>query len=772
MSACKISATGVAVALLLSFSMIPVRAQEQRAYAPLRWSGEELAWADSILATLALVDKVGEMTQMAIDVLSVGEPYKLEEPHRLDTDKMRQVLVDLRVGSILNAGGHAYSQEHWRMIQEAIQQMAVREKPSAIPVLYGIDAVHGTNYTSGATLFPQQLGQASTWNPALAGRCGEVTAYETRASGIPWTFSPVMDIGRDPRWPRLWETYGEDVLLASTMGQAYVEGLQGNDAGEPTRVAACLKHFLGYSMPWSGKDRTPAWLPERQLREYVLPPFRKAIESGAMTIMVCSGDINGIPVHVDQQILTGLLREELGFAGLAVTDWEDIGYLVTRHRVAANYKDAIAMAVNAGIDMAMVPMDTTFPILLRELAKEGRVPISRIDEAVRRILLVKRRLGLFDVPVHPVSLYPDFAQEPHRASALEAARESVILSKNERNVLPLSSRVRIMVAGPTAHSLNALNGGWTGTWQGRDTHYNTPGMPTLLEALRLEFGGSNIRHFDAMPGDADWSDAAFRRSAKHADIILLALGEMPYTEKPGDLDDMDLSAEQLALAKAASKLGKPVVVVLLEGRPRIVRDIEPVADAILVGFLPGDQGGRAIAEILSGRTNPSGRFPITYPRYGNDLLTYDHKWTERVDTVFGFNGYRPQWRFGHGLSYTDFRYDELRVEQVGMNQGDPFLKASVVVTNTGDRAGKEVVQLYVSDLVASITPSGERLRGFEKVLLQPGESRRVEFRLTSADLAFVGRDNRWVTEPGEFLFRIGTLSTMKEYPQAGHEGSR
>lgn len=764
-------------AAILSFLVLPwfapsLPAQERTQGAPLRWTAEEIAWADSLITRLSLEDKVGEMTQMAIDVLSVGEPYKLEEPHRLDRDKMRRVLADLRVGSILNVGGHAYSIPHWRAVMEAIQGTASEGKSSGIPVLYGIDAVHGTNYTSGATLFPQQLGQAATWNTALARRCGEVTAYETRASGIPWTFSPVMDIGRDPRWPRLWETYGEDVLLASSMGRAYIEGLQGDDPADPHRVAACLKHFLGYSMPWSGKDRTPAWIPEIQLREYVLPSFQAAIEAGAMTIMVCSGELNGIPVHANERILAGLLREELGFEGLVVTDWEDIGYLVTRHRIAANFKEAIAMAVNAGIDLAMVPMDTSFPILLRELVQEGRVPLSRIDGSVKRILLVKRRLGLFENPIHPPNRYGDFAGEDHRLAALQSARESVIMAKNNNATLPLRPGARLMVLGPTAHSLNAMNGGWTGTWQGRDGRFNTPGMPTLLEALRSEFGADKVLHLQAMPGEEGWSEDILKSWAEKVDVILLALGELPYTEKPGDLHEMDLPREQLDLAMVVCKLDKPKVLMLLEGRPRIVRDIEPMADAVLVGFLPGDQGGRAIAEILSGKVNPSGRFPVTYPRYGNDMLTYDHKWTERVDTAFGYNAYRPQWRFGEGLSYTDFVYKDLKVEQQKGPMGDPDIKVSVNVTNTGKREGKEVVQLFVSDLVASVTPSFERLRAFEKIALLPGENRLVEFRLGSRDLAFVGRDLQWITEPGEFLFRIGPLSIVQEYPAPALQGSR
>ncbi|RMG22909.1 MAG: beta-glucosidase, partial [Bacteroidetes bacterium] len=422
---------------------------------------------------MSLQDKVGEMTQLSIDMVSVGDPYNLKEPHQLDTAKLRHVLLDLRVGSLLNVGGHAYSLQHWREIITTMQRIAMEEKPTGIPVLYGIDAIHGANYTLGSTLFPQQIGLAATWNPALAYETARITAYETRASCIPLNFSPVLDIGRDPRWPRLWETFGEDVLLASRMGTSMVQGYQGTQLNDPYQVAACMKHFLGYSLPRTGKDRTPAYVPERQLREYVLPPFEAAIKAGAATVMINSAEMNGIPVHANPRILKDLLRDELGFRGVAMTDWEDIKLLVTRHRVAKDYKEAIKLAINAGIDLSMVPVDLEYTALLKELVEEGEIPMWRIDEAVRRLLTLKFELGLFENPYYPAAQYPDFASEKHQQASYRAASESITLLKNEENLLPLRPGQRLLVCGPTANSLIALNGGWSRTWQGTDPRYDT-----------------------------------------------------------------------------------------------------------------------------------------------------------------------------------------------------------------------------------------------------------------------------------------------------------
>jgi len=701
-------------------------------------------FVNELMGKLTLADKVGEMTQLSIDVLCIGSPYNLTEPHTFDEAKLKHVLIEQKVGSILNCGGHAYPREKWHEIISTIQDYAVNKKESGIPVLYGIDAIHGTNYTTGATLFPQQLGQASTWNLDLARQCGEVTSYETKASGIPWSFSPVLDIGRDARWPRLWETYGEDPFLAAELGVAFVEGMQGEDVSQPNKVAACMKHFLGYSVTQRGKDRTQAWIPERQLREYFLPTFKAAIDAGAKTIMINSGEMNGIPVHANSKILVDLLRDELGFKGLVVTDWEDIGYLVSRHRIAKDFKEAIGIAINAGIDLAMVPMDPSFPTLLKELVEEGVVPMSRIDQSVRRILRIKKELGLFETTTLTKEAYPNFASSKHEKMALKAAEESIILAKNENNILPISPDQKVLVVGPNANSLNVLNGGWTGTWQGDNAKYNTPGKLTILEALK-EKQGANISYA---------GDEGAATAASGADVVVVCVGEKPYTEKPGDIDDLNLDPEQISLVKKVKEAGKPIVLVVIEGRPRILNEIEGDAQAILVGFLPGDEGGKAIANVLYGEANPSAKFPITYPKAANDLLNYDHKGTDLVHRDFSMNGFNPQWEFGYGLSYTQFDYSGLVVTPLPGSGAT----VTVTVTNTGKLKGKEVVQVYFQDLVASITPPVKRLRAFDKIELEPGASKTLNFTVTQKDLSFVGIDNKWVFEPGDFVVTCGGLS--------------
>jgi len=718
---------------------------------------------DSVMQKMTLTDKVGEMTQLSIDMISEGEPYNLAEPHRLSEEKLREVLVENRVGSILNVGGHAYTVEHWREIIRQIQEVAMNEKPTGIPVIYGIDTIHGANYTLGSTLFPQQIAIAATWDTQFAKRGAEVGAYETRASYIPWSFSPVLDIGRDARWPRLWETFGEDVHLATEMGVAMVEGYQGDDAADPHHVAATMKHFLGYSLPITGKDRTQAWIPERQLREYVLPTFKAATEAGALTVMINSGEMNGIPVHANKDILTGLLRDEMGFEGIAVSDWEDIIYLQSRHKVAKTHKEAIEMAVNAGVDMSMVPLDLEFPKLLKELVEEGKVPLERIDEAVRRILTVKFKLGLFENPYYEEEgLYDKFGSEEFAKESYNAAAEAVTLLKNSNEILPLSKDSKILVTGPNAHSLTALNGGWSRTWQGTDPQYDTEGKPTILEALRTKLGQSSVSYVEGTAIDSVINIDEAVAAAKNNDFAVVCIGEAPYTEKPGDLRDLWLPQAQRDLVEAIAETGTPVVMVLIEGRPRIVSDIEPKTEAVLMGYLPGDEGGNAIADILLGDANPSGKLPITYPRYPNDLVTYDHNYTDQVDTNFGTDAFNPQWEFGHGLSYTSFEYSNMQLKNSEFDSTGQTT-VSIDVTNTGDRSGKEVVQLYVSDLVASITPAVKRLRSFDKIQLDPGETKTVTFTLHPEDLAFVGKDNEWITEAGEFALHIGPITKKIVY---------
>ncbi|MEZ4883545.1 MAG: glycoside hydrolase family 3 N-terminal domain-containing protein [Chitinophagales bacterium] len=713
-----------------------------------------------LLSKMSLKDKVGEMTQLALDMISVGEPHNTKEPHQLDPAKLKKVFRDLRVGSIMNVSGHAYTREHWRDIMTNIQEIAMKEK--GIPVLYGIDAIHGTNYTVDATLFPQQITLAASWNPSLAFSLGSITAYETRASCIPWTFSPVFDLGRDVRWSRLWETFGEDVFLVKKMGVSMVKGYQGDDLNNPYHVAACMKHFLGYSTPWTGKDRTPAYIPERQLKEYFVPTFQAAIDAGAATIMISSGEMNGIPVHANPKILKDLLRDEMGFEGLAVSDWEDILLLVSRHRVAKDHKEAIKMAVNAGIDMSMVPMNTEFPVLLKELVEEGEVPMERIDEAVSRILKLKFQLGLFENPFYNADKYPDFGSEKHATASFNTALECLTLLKNNDNILPLSKTGKVLVTGPTANSINALNGGWTGTWQGRNEQYNTKGKQTILEAIQAKLGKEQVTFVEGASELEAVNIQEAVEAAKKAEVAIVCLGEMPYTEKPGDRDDLYIPDAQRALVEAIVETGTPIVLVLAEGRPRLVSKFEEKVAGVLLAYLPGNEGGRAIAEVLFGDYNPNGKLPYTYPRFPHSILTYDHKGTDQIKTDFSYNAFNPQWEFGHGLSYTTFEYSDLNLSSKQLDaKGN--LNVSVVVKNTGKMDGKEVVQLYITDKVATVTPSVKRLRGFEKVDLKAGESKTVEFSIRASNLAFVGIDNQWVTEEGEFEVNVGGLKGEFEY---------
>ncbi len=714
--------------------------------------------AKKILSKLSLEDKCGEMTQLAIDVTLNGEPYNPVEPQSFDMEKLREVLIDLRVGSILNVAAHAYTRERWYEVMDTIQTIATKEKKNSIPVLYGIDAIHGANYTVGATLMPQQIGLAATWNPELARLSGEVSAYETRASAIPWTFSPVLDMGRDQRWPRLWETFGEDVHLASEMGVAMIDGFQGDDIGDKYHVAACMKHFLGYSIPWSGKDRSPAYIPERQLREYFVPTFQKATDAGAATLMICSGEVNGIPVHANPALLKDLLRTEMGFKGLAVSDWDDLIYLVNRHRVATDMKDAIRIAVNAGMDMAMVPMDTQFPILLKELVQEGKVPMERIDEAVTRILIAKIELGLFEQPFYPMSDYPDFASEKHTQISYEAAAESIVLLKNKNNSLPIITSQKVLVTGPTANSMQCLNGGWSGTWQGNNTDYDNKDKKTILQAIQDKLGAENVIYTQGTSFDKTQNLQAVTKAAEGVETIIVCIGEMSYTETPGNIDDLNLPDAQIELVKTAAATGKKVIVIMAAGRPRIVRELEPNADAFLMSLLPGNEGGRAIADIIVGEINPSGKMPYTYPRYANALMTYDHKGTDLPKYDFSMDNFDPQWEFGYGQSYTKFAYSNLKIINQTLSKDDS-IEISVDVKNIGNRAGKEVVQLFITDKVASVTPSVKRLRAFEKINLKVGEIKTITFNLPISDLKFIGIDNQWIIEPGDFEVTISNLKS-------------
>ena len=716
------------------------------------------SFIDSVLSTLTIEDKAGEMTQLTLDMVCVGKPYKLEEPHRIDPEKLEHVLVDLKVGSILNCGGHAYYPAKWHELIGSIQEAAAR-KPSDIPVLYGIDAIHGTTYTSGGVLGPQQIGLAATWDTALVRKFAENAAQEVRASGIPWNFSPVLDVARDARWPRFWETFGESPRLVSDMGVAMVKGYQEG----PSPIAACLKHYMGYSRPLSGKDRTPAWIPERQLREIFLPPFAAAIDAGAATVMVNSGETNGIPVHCDHHILTEILRDELGFEGLVVSDWEDIRYLFKRHKVAENYKDAIEMSIMAGIDMSMVPTDTLFPRLLAELVYEGRIPESRLDMSVRRILGVKYDRGLFETGGMPPSLedYPEKASL--EGTAARAALESITLLKNEgqhavypdKPILPIGGTGRILVTGPTANSVNALNGGWTGTWQGTDPTYNTPGAPTAVESMREVFGGDRIA-FSGLDMDFDQADIdAITRNLnpRNTQCAVVFLGEMPYTEFVGNVEDIELFDNQQDLVHAIHAQGVPVIGVYVGGRPRTMYGIEAMLDAFVMAYLPGDYGARAIADVLSGAFNPSGRLPFTWSCHPSSHLTHDLKHTELEG-----DGFKPLFAFGDGLSYATVNTTDLTMLGGDTARVGETVTVEVTLENTGNRSSTETIILYSQDRVASITPSVDELAAYKQVVVPAGATTTVALDVPTETLGFIGRNNTYIIEPGTFGLRVKNQS--------------
>lgn len=722
---------------------------------------------EQLLARLSLDEKIGQMVQLDLMTVTV----KNSSPIKLDEKKLREAVVKYGVGSFINNGlGRALSLAEWTYVNKTIQDLIRAETPNKIPLLYGIDSIHGATFVLDATLFPQQIAMAATRNPELMRRSAEISAAETRAAGLRWTFAPVLDVGRQALWSRFPETFGEDPYLASVFGVATVGGFEGNDLSAPTSVAACLKHYIGYSFPQTGKDRSPALLPDWYLREYFLPPFRAAVNAGAKTVMVNSGEVNGIPVHGSKFLLTDVLRGELGFQGVIVSDWEDVIRLHTWHKVADSPAEAVRLAVEAGLDMSMVPLDYSFFKLLKQLVAEGKVSEQRIDESVRRILQLKAEVGLFKNPYVEPETAGQFGRPEYRQTALAAAEEAITLLKNEKAALPLAKSAKILVAGPAAKSISALHGCWSFTWQGLDEKVYPKGSLTIAEAIRQKIGTKKVtvhQGVDFTGKDVDTKAAV--AAARKADVIVLCLGEDAYAETPGDINDFNLPAGQQELAKQLYATGKPVVLVLVEGRGRVISEIEPDARGIVLAYWPGSGGAQAIANVLFGDVNPSGKLPFTYARHANNLLTYDRKYTSAVAEISApgdtaINPAKPQWEFGQGLSYTTFALQNLKLSAPVL-QGAGSLAVTVEVTNTGKRAGKEVVELYTSDLYASLTPPLKRLRAFTKIELQPGEMRTVRFELRAADLAFVNAQSKLVTEPGEFEVWVGDLKAKFSYAE-------
>lgn len=718
------------------------------------------------LGKMSLDEKIGQMLELNLDIMG---KYDEKGVWRLNEEMLDTIISRWKVGSILNAPGtRARTVEEWRYWIGLIQRKSMEYL--GIPDVYGLDHNHGVTYTVGGTLFPQPINMAASFNTELVRRGAEITAYESRAADCPWVYNPVVDLGRDPRWPRIWESFGEDAVVNSKMVVAQIEGYQGKDPNhiDAFHVGTSTKHYFAYGAPWTGKDRTPAYLSPQMLREKYFEPFRAAAMAGTLTMMVNSASVNGVPLHASYQYLTQWLKEDLGWDGMLVTDWADINNLFSREHVAKDKKDAIRLAVNAGIDMSMDPYSVDFCILLKELVQEGAVSQERIDDAVRRILRVKHRLGLFERPNTGGKGYERFGSREFADASRDAARESMVLLKNENHVLPLEKgKYRMLVTGPNANSMRCLNGGWSYTWQGSKAEDLTEPYNTIYEALCLKYGKENVVLEQGVTYNEDgkyWEEntpqieKAVQAAKGDVDVIIACIGENSYTETPGNLTDLWLSENQRNLVKELYKVGKPIVLVLNEGRPRLVADIEPLCSAVVDVLLPGNYGGDALAELLAGEANFSAKMPYTYPREINSLNTYDYKVSEEVETMAGAYDYDAkvslQWPFGYGLSYTTYEYLNLRVDKTDFGPDD-VLTVTVDVKNTGSRAGKEAVLLYSSDLVASIVPDNRRLRDFTKVALEPGQTKTVTFQLPARNLAFVGADGRWTLEEGDFVLTVG-----------------
>lgn len=753
--------------ILLSISMLTL-AYTASANVPVIKSDPKIeAQVEQTLKKLTLEEKIGQMMELVTDLFGANDKNGV---FYIDEHKTDSILSRYKIGSILNAPNTcAPTAKQWEKYIAQIQKISM--KRIGIPCVFGLDQNHGSTYTQGGTLFPQNINVAATFNREIARRSAEATAYETRAVSVPWTYSPTVDLGRDARWPRIWENFGEDCYLSSEMGKAMVYGFQGEDPNniDQYHIATSMKHFMGYGVPWTGKDRTPAYISPADLREKHFAPFLAGLQAGALTVMVNSASVNGVPMHANKEFLTGWLKEETGWDGVLITDWADINNLYTREMVAKDKKDALRIAINAGIDMIMEPYSCDACGYLVELVKEGKIPMSRIDDACRRVLRMKYRLDLFKNPTQKLKNYPKFGGEEFAKLALEGATESMVLLKNEGNILPLQHGKKILLTGPNANQMRCLNGGWSYTWQGHRADEFAGKYNTIYEAFCNEYGKENVilnqgvtynekgKYWEENEPQIQEAVAA----AKDADVIVACIGENSYTETPGNLTDLWLSENQRNLVKALAQTGKPVILVLNEGRPRLIADIEPLAQGIINILIPGNMGGDALANLVSGKSNFSGKMPYTYPKEINSLANYDFKKSEEVGTMEGAYDYNAkitqQWGFGYGLSYTSYKYSNLKVSQSDFRHGD-IIKVSVDVKNTGKVAGKESVLLFSSDLIASIVPDGRRLRAFDKVELQPGETKTVTFELKADDLAFVGWNGKWRLEEGDFKLMIADQS--------------
>ena len=753
--------------ILLSISMLAL-AYTASANVPVIKSDPKIeAQVEQTLKKLTLEEKIGQMMELVTDLFGANDKNGV---FYIDEHKTDSILSRYKIGSILNAPNTcAPTAKQWEKYIAQIQKISM--KRIGIPCVFGLDQNHGSTYTQGGTLFPQNINVAASFNREIARRSAEATAYETRAVSVPWTYSPTVDLGRDARWPRIWENFGEDCYLSSEMGKAMVYGFQGEDPNniDQYHIATSMKHFMGYGVPWTGKDRTPAYISPADLREKHFAPFLAGLQAGALTVMVNSASVNGMPMHANKDILTGWLKEETGWDGVLITDWADINNLYTREMVAKDKKDALRIAINAGIDMIMEPYSCDACGYLVELVKEGKIPMSRIDDACRRVLRMKYRLDLFKNPTQKLKNYPKFGGEEFAKIALEGATESMVLLKNEGNILPLQHGKKILLTGPNANQMRCLDGGWSYTWQGHRADEFAGKYNTIYEAFCNEYGKENVILNQGVTYNEKgkyWEENEPQiqgavDAAKNVDVIVACIGENSYTETPGNLTDLWLSENQRNLVKELAKTGKPVVLVLNEGRPRLIADIEPLAQGIIDILIPGNMGGDALVGLVSGKSNFSGKMPYTYPKEINSLANYDFKKSEEVGTMEGAYDYNAkitqQWGFGYGLSYTSYKYSNLKVSQSDFRHGD-IIKVSVDVKNTGKVAGKESVLLFSSDLIASMVPDGRRLRAFDKVELQPGETKTMTFELKADDLAFVDWNGKWRLEEGDFKLMIADQS--------------
>ena len=753
--------------ILLSISMLAL-AYTASANVPVIKSDPKIeAQVEQTLKKLTLEEKIGQMMELVTDLFGANDKNGV---FYIDEHKTDSILSRYKIGSILNAPNTcAPTAKQWEKYIAQIQKISM--KRIGIPCVFGLDQNHGSTYTQGGTLFPQNINVAASFNREIARRSAEATAYETRAVSVPWTYSPTVDLGRDARWPRIWENFGEDCYLSSEMGKAMVYGFQGEDPNniDQYHIATSMKHFMGYGVPWTGKDRTPAYISPADLREKHFAPFLAGLQAGALTVMVNSASVNGMPMHANKDILTGWLKEETGWDGVLITDWADINNLYTREMVAKDKKDALRIAINAGIDMIMEPYSCDACGYLVELVKEGKIPMSRIDDACRRVLRMKYRLDLFKNPTQKLKNYPKFGGEEFAKLALEGATESMVLLKNKGNILPLQHGKKILLTGPNANQMRCLDGGWSYTWQGHRADEFAGKYNTIYEAFCKEYGKENVILNQGVTYNEKgkyWEENEPQilgavAAAKDADVIVACIGENSYTETPGNLTDLWLSENQRNLVKALAQTGKPVILVLNEGRPRLIADIEPLAQGIIDILIPGNMGGDALVGLVSGKSNFSGKMPYTYPKEINSLANYDFKKSEEVGTMEGAYDYNAkitqQWGFGYGLSYTSYKYSNLKVSQSDFRHGD-IIKVSVDVKNTGKVAGKESVLLFSSDLIASMVPDGRRLRAFDKVELQPGETKTMTFELKADDLAFVGWNGKWRLEEGDFKLMIADQS--------------